>query len=325
MSGTSLSLEEREVIAVGIAAGRSTVETAHELGRDPSTVRREIARHGGPDRYSAVRADRRACTSRKRPKQARLEADPVLAGYVAERLALLDSPMTISIELARGSHGVTAKVSHECIYQAIYQRRGLDAAARNGLHLRRRKRKHRNVNRSSSHSLGNYRPITERPTIALERSEIGHLEGDLITGAYNRSAMITLFDRATRQLMLIATANKSADAVHDALVAELNTLPTGQVRTLTWDQGSELARHRDLEQACGIKVYICDKNSPWQRPTNENGNAFVRRYVRNGTDLNTISNTRRRWIQHRINTTPRRLFDWDSANDTYHRLSAPTL
>lgn len=326
MSGRALSLEEREVIAVGIAVGRSAMETARELGRDPSTVRREIARHGGATKYSAVTADRRACRSRRRPKQSRLEANPALAGYVAERLALRDSPMTISIELARGTNKMTASISHECIYQAIYQRRGLSADARNGLHLRRRKRKHRNTRQRAtwSHSLQGFRPICERPAIALERSEIGHLEGDLITGAYNRSAMITVFDRASRRLWLAPVANKSADAVYTALVKMLSTIPARQRRTLTWDQGSELARHRDLERACGIEVYIADKNSPWQRPTNENGNALVRRYVGKGTDLNKISHHRRRWIEHRINTTPRRSLGWDTANTVYDRLSAPT-
>lgn len=324
MSGRALSLEEREVIAVGIAAGQSAIETSAELGRDPSTVRREIARHGGPRSYSAVRADRRACQSRARPKQSRLEADPVLARYIAERLGLRDSPMTIAIELARGTNNVTASISHECIYQAIYQRRGLAADARNGLHLRRRRRRHRSAQRPFSHPLQSFRPIADRPTIALQRSEVGHLEGDLITGAYNRSAMITIFDRASRRLWLAKTTNKSADAVYTALVKTLSTIPAEMRHTLTWDQGSELARHQDLEQACKIKVYIADKNSPWQRPTNENGNAFVRRYVGKGTDLATISHHRRRWIEHRINTTPRRSLGWDTANTAYNRLSAPT-
>lgn len=324
MSGRALSLEEREVIGVSIAAGRSASETAQELGRDPSTVRREIARHGGPKQYSALAADRRACRSRRRPKQSRLEADPVLASYIAQRLELRDSPMTISIELARGTNNVTASISHECIYQAIYQRRGLDRDAREGLHLRRRRRRHRHDRRVSSHPLQNYRPISERPIIASERSEIGHFEGDLITGSYNRSAMITVFDRASRRLWLGTTPNKSADAVHASLVELLDTIPTPLRRTLTWDQGSELARHLELAECCDIDIYIADKSSPWQRPTNENGNGFVRRYVGNGTDLNQITESRRAWIEHRINTTPRRSLEWDTANNVYHRLSAST-
>ncbi len=133
-----------------------------------------------------------------------------------------------------------------------------------------------------------------------------------------------MFDRTSRTLWLQATPNKSATAVLDAMVQLLNRIPPHQRRTLTWDQGSELAYWADLAERCKIDIYICDKNSPWQRPTNENGNALVRRYVGNGTDLNAISQERRDWIEHRINTTPRRSLNWQTANDTYTRLSAPT-
>jgi len=326
MPGTALLLDERVTIEVGIVGDRSAGAIADELDRAVSTVRREIRRNGGRACYSAVKAQERADTMRSRPKQSRLQADPDLAGYVAERLALLDSPMTISIELGRGVHGRVAKISHECIYQAIYQRRGLGAEARQCLHLRRRRRKHRTTSTDTyrTHSLGTYRPIAERPAIAAERSEIGHLEGDLITGAYNRSAMITLFDRASRLCRLAATANKSADAVFDALTAVLDTIPVELRRTLTWDQGSELARHHEITERCGIEIYIADKNAPWQRPTNEAGNALIRRYVGKGTNLNLIDHDRLTWIEHRINTTPRRSLNWDTALDVYDRLSAPT-
>ena len=108
------------------------------------------------------------------------------------------------------------------------------------------------------------------------------------------------------------------------MVQVLNRIPPHLRRTLTWDQGSELARWAELAERCKINIFICDKNSPWQRPTNENGNAFVRRYVGKGTDLNAITDERRNWIEHRINTTPRRSLNWQTANDTYTRLSAPT-
>lgn len=325
MPGAALSVDEREVIAVAIAAGRSLGEAAVELGRDPSTVRREVARNGGRARYSAVRAQRRADRLRARPKLSKLETDPVLAAHVAQRLQAKDSPVTISIELARGIHGLRGNISHETIYQAVYQRRGLDVEARQCLHLKRRRRKHRSRQQPyTSHSLQHYRPISERPAIAAERVQVGHFEGDLITGAYNRSAKITMFDRASRRLWLRSVASKSADDVYDALVELLLSIPAELRRTLTWDQGSELARHHDITARCGIDIYICDKNSPWQRPTNENGNAFVRRYVGNSTDLNQISPEHLAWIEHRINTTPRRSLNWDTANDVYHRLSAPT-
>jgi IS30 family transposase len=165
MPGVALSHSERVVIEVGIGAGRSNPVIAAELGRPPCTIGREINRNGGRAKYRADKADRRAKRERCRPKQSRLEADPDLAVYVAGRLELLDSPMTIAIELARGIHGRAGLISHECIYQAIYQRRGLDSDIRRCLHLGRRRRKHRNTNcdKHSTHSLGDYRRIADRP------------------------------------------------------------------------------------------------------------------------------------------------------------------
>jgi len=326
MPGVALSHSERVVIQVGIAAGRSSPKIAVELDRPPCTVRREIGRNGGRAKYTADAAQDRAKRERRRPKPSRLEADPDLAAYVAGRLKLLDSPMTISIELARGIHGREELVSHECIYQAIYQRRGLDRDARRCLHLRRRRRKHRNTScdKHHTHPLGNYQPIADRPHIAAERTELGHLEGDLITGSYNRSALITLFDRTSRTLWLQATTNKSAPAVLEAMVQVLNRIPPHLRRTLTWDQGSELARWAELAERCKINIFICDKNSPWQRPTNENGNAFVRRYVGKGTNLATYTPDDLRAIEHRINTIPRRSLGWDTAADRYHAAVAMT-
>lgn len=326
MPGSALSLSERISIQVAVAGGHSVVEIADELDRSVSTVRRELARNGGRHRYRAETAQRRATRMRRRAKLSRLEADPELAAHVANRLRLGDSPMTIALELRRRTDSRAVAISHECIYQAIYNRRGLHRRARLGLHLRRRRRKQRCVsrNKQATHSLGNFRPIAERPAIALSRIEVGHLEGDLIVGANNKSAMITLFDRASRRCWLAATTNKSADAVTKALIAVLKKIPLRLRRTLTWDQGAEIAGHREIAKRCGIDIYIADKNSPWQRPTNENGNAFIRRYVGKGTDLNAINNQRRAWIEHRINTTPRRSLNWQTALEAYDRLSAPT-
>jgi len=319
-----LSLDEREQIMIGIARNDSGRVIAAAIGRDPSVVNREIARNGGRTKYSAIQAQRRADRMRSRPKTSKLESDPVLAAHVAQRLRAKDSPMTISIELARGVHGITASISHETIYLAAYARRGVDVQTRHCLHLRRRRRKPRQQKSCSTHSLGSFQPISKRPAIALQRIEVGHFEGDLITGAYNRSAKITMFDRASRRLWLRTTASKSADDVYTALVELLDSIPVALRRTLSWDQGSELARHLEISELCNIDIYICDKNAPWQRPTNENGNAIVRRWVGNGTDLNQISDEHLTWIEHRINTIPRRSLNWDTALDVYDRLSAPT-
>jgi len=220
-------------------------------------------------------------------------------------------------DLARGVHGITKSISHECIYQAIYNSCGLAAGLHGGLYLKRRRRKHRGRPAPGSHSLGSFNPISARPAVADHRVEVGHLEGDLIVGAYNRSALITLFDRTSRHLWLAAVANKTADATYNSLCRTLQRIPPALRRTLTWDQGAEIARHHDITKRCGINIYIADAHSPWQRPTNENGNALVRRYVGKGTNLNTYTPRQLQAIEHRINTIPRRSLNWATAHDTY--------
>lgn len=235
--------------------------------------------------------------------------------------------MTISIELARGTHDLVAKVSHECIYQGIYAHgtRGLHA----GLHRRRRCRKRRRQPGeplpTKASPLGRFNLIGSRPPEAAGRSEVGHLEGDLICGSFNRSAIVTVFDRASRYLWL-ADFSESHDADETlAAVGEIiDRIPEPLRRTLTWDQGREMARHHDLAKLYGIDVYFAEPHSPWQRPTNENGNGLIRRYVGKGTNLRLHSTDDLRAIEHRINTIPRRSLDWDSATDRYHAAVAMT-
>ena len=204
MPAQPLSAPEREEIRAGIERCETDSVIAGRLGRHRATINAEINRNGGRARYTATAAQTRADSSRARPKATGFDSDPVLAAHVTERLEAKDSPMTISIELARGTHGLVASLSHECIYQAIYAhgRRGLRAGLHEGLHRRRRCRKHRVFGPPAPKKspLGLFNPISLRPSVALERGEVGHLEGDLIIGAANASALVTLFDRASRYL-----------------------------------------------------------------------------------------------------------------------------
>lgn len=319
MPAHPLTAHEREMIRVGIERGDSDSVIAAGTGRCRVTINREINRNGGRSVYCAVVAGQRASEQRRRPKPFRLVAEPALAAHVADRLQRRDSPMTISIELDRGIHGLTASISHECIYQAIHHDgRGLPAGCHRGLHLGRKRRKPRHRTPVVSHSLGEFNLIHTRPAVAGGRSEVGHLEGDLIVGAYNRSALITVFDRASRHVWLSHLPDgKRATGVLDAATITLRRIPTALRRTLTWDQGSEMANHAELANRCGIKIYFADPKSPWQRPTNENGNALVRRYVGKGTDLSLWTPRQLRRLEQRINTIPRRSLDWSTAHDIY--------
>ncbi|MGH7477935.1 MAG: IS30 family transposase, partial [Longimicrobiales bacterium] len=259
-----------------------------------------------------------------------LVADAELAAHVTARLEAKDSPMTISIELATGVHGLTASISHECIYQAVYAhgRRGLRRGLHAGLHRQRRCRKHRQPRGTVTTKispLGEFSLITLRPAIAQARSEVGHLEGDLIVGAFNRSAIATVFDRASRHLWLADfPEDHGAEATLAALAEILDRIPESLRRTLTWDQGREMARHAELAELCGIDVYFAEPHSPWQRPTNENGNGLIRRYVGKSTDLSRYTAQDLRVIEHRVNTMPRRSLHWSTAHDVYHAAVAMT-
>jgi IS30 family transposase len=323
MACEPLSLSEREEIRVGIERAETDSEIGRRLGRPRCTIGREIARNGGRVRYRATRAQKRADKQRRRPKISALAADPVLAAHVTARLEAKDSPMTISIELARGVWGLVASISHEAIYQAIQAKgaRGLRAGLHLCLHRRRSYRKHHHTATKDT-PLGVFNVIASRPAIALERTEVGHLEGDLIIGAYNRSALVTVFDRASRHCWLNRfPGSRQADQTRIAVGQILDRIPERLRRSLTWDRGREMAEHHLIATTWGIDIYFADPHSPWQRPTNENGNGLIRRYVGKSTDLSVYNDDDLRAIEHRINTTPRRSLNWATAHNHYHQLS----
>jgi IS30 family transposase len=320
-----LSLFEREEIRAGIERHETVVVIARRLGRHRCTIQAELARNGGRDGYRAARAQARADGMRARPKTAVLVARPDLARLVRACLEAGDSPMTIAVELAGGGHAIGGTVSHETIYSALYAggRAGLPRGLHVCLHRGRRCRKHRKTAGEAASAgrspLGEFRPIATRPAIAAQRSEIGHLEGDLILGAANRSAIVTVFDRTSRHMWLAGLPDThDAEATLAALAALVARIPVQWRRSLTWDQGREMARWPDLETSTGITVYFADAHRPWQRPTNENGNGLVRRYVGKGTDLSIYTEAHLRQIENRINTTPRRIFGWKTAQHVYN-------
>ena len=329
MPACPLSLDEREQIRYGLIRGETVTAIASRIGRHRCTVSAEISRNGGRDGYRPYAAHRRAAQCRKRPKARLFDQHPGLAVHVAARLEAKDSPMTIAVELAHGIYpGLTVTVSHETIYQEIYdhQRQALPREVFWCLHRRRRTRFGRRARRSQRRRWQEtMRPITERPAAAGARSEVGHFEGDLIIGKGHRSAIITMFDRKSRHLwMADLPTGYTADQTLAALTGLLQRIPEPLRRTLTWDQGGEMARHVELSARCSIDVYFADAHSPWQRPTNENGNGLIRRYVGKRTDLTIFTSTDIAAIEHRINTMPRRIHNWATAQHVYDQAVAMT-
>lgn len=303
-----MALAERETISRGIATGQSFRQIAQQLGRSVSTVSREVARHGGRDRYRASTADEAAWEQAKRPKVCHLATVPELRQLVAEKLALQWSPEQISGWLKlRFPRDRRMQVSHETIYRSLYiQARGV---LRKELiqHLRS-KRMMRRSKLATSQPRGQIRDavsIRERPPEAEDRAIPGHWEGDLITGARN-SHIATLVERHSRFTMLVQVDGKDTISVIAGLVREAQRLPAALRGSLTWDRGTELAAHKDFTVATDIQVYFCDPQSLWQRGTNENTNRLLRQYYPKGMDLSTFTQQDLDQVAARLNERPRK-------------------
>jgi IS30 family transposase len=323
-----LTLEEREEIAVGLAQQESMRSIARRLGRPPSTISREVghslhqlsmtANQPGLA-YRAARAHREALQRRPRPRRSSLAVPGPLREQVLARLADRQSPQQIAQRLRKdypddkGMH-----VSHETIYQAIYlQARGnlraeltRQVALRSGRAQRRTRPAAGAAVRSSRPWLGLH--ISARPAEAADRAVPGHWEGDLVIGRNGSSAIATLVERATRYVLLVALPDsRVSDHVITQLTAKMTTLPAHLRRSLTWDQGTEMAQHPNFTIATNCPVYFCDPHSPWQRGTNENTNGLLRQYFPKGTfDFATIDQAGLDAVAAQLNRRPRQTLNW---------------
>jgi len=304
-----LSFDERETISRGLAAGRSFAAIGRELGRVTSTVSRDVNANGGRDAYRAGRADRRATCRSRRPKPAKLVAQPQLGAAVTELLKLFWSPEQVAGFLREWFVDEPQMwVSHETIYQSLFvQGRGalrkeLAACLRSG----RARRRPRGA-ASAGGTIPDKVMISERPAEVEDRAVPGHWEGDLIIGAHSRSAIGTLVERSTRFVMLLWLPDgHRAEQVRAAMEAKVLELPAHLRRSLTWDQGTEMSTHVRFTAATGIPVYFCDPHSPWQRGSNENTNGLLRQWFPKGTDLSVHSRDDLDDVAAKLNGRPRR-------------------
>src|SRR6202043_448591 len=292
-SRLALTLAEREDISRGIASGSSIREIARPVNQAASTVRREVVRHGGRPAYRAHDADCQAWVSALRPKHCLLATNRKLRDTVASKLILEWSPEQISGWLkTEYPNDERMRVSHETIYRSLFiQARGVLKQELLG-QLRSKRRMRRSLlAKGSGQSRGQIVDavsIRERPAEAEDRAVPGHWEGDLLSGAKN-SYIATLVERHSRFLMLIKVRSKETDVVVAALSQHVRNLPATLKRSLTWDRGLEMAKHKDFTVGTDVQVYFCDPQSPWQRGANENTNLLLRQYFPRGTDLSVHS------------------------------------
>ena len=335
-----LTIDEREAILAGVVAGEAVRAIAARIGRSPSTVSRELARNvrqkydrspRSPGRprtrrwdYSPHRAQLRADRNAGRPKTAKLAANDRLRDQVQDRLGLKHSPEQIARRLRVEFPGEPEMwVSHETIYQSLYVqgrgalRRELTAALRTGRALRkphRRPAERRGRIPAMVH-------ISQRPPEVADRAVPGHWEGDLIVGAHSKSAIGTLVERTTGfTLLLHLPTNHGAEQVQAEMIAVIRSLDRNLIKTVTWDQGAEMAGHRAITVATDVQIYFCDPSSPWQRATNENTNGLLRQYFPKGTDLSGYHRDYLNFVADQLNDRPRKRLDWRSPKEALRAL-----
>ena len=299
---------------------------ARQLGRSPSTICREVAANGGPAHYGAWRAHCRAREQVRRPKTAKL-SHPDLAEQVCTWLEEWWSPQEITARLRiEFEDDPMMQVSHETIYKSLFVqgrgelRRELARCLRSGRTARRPQgRLHR-----GGKIVGKVM-ISERPAETEDRAVPGHWEGDLIMGSNNRTAVGTLVERSTRFVLLLHLGQAhDAKAVDEAMRRAIATLPGELFRTITWDQGAEMARHANFTVATGIPIYFCDPHSPWQRGSNENTNGLLRQYMPKGTDLSVHSERDLAGFARSLNNRPRATLGFMKPSEKLAELVAHT-
>ncbi|MBC3190679.1 IS30 family transposase [Pseudonocardia sp. C8] len=356
-AGRYLSLAEREEIADGWSKGWSRAKIAHEIGRHRSTVGRELARNharGRPRREPAPDGQRRrpgpvpgTNRGRDKPQHERLRYRPSLAQAKAEQRARRPKPRKLTHPplLAEVKAGLKARwspeqisstlrrsypeqpemwVSHETIYQELYVqgrgelRRELTRCLRTGRALRRPRRL---PDQRRERRIPDKIMISERPAEADDRAVPGHWEGDLIIGGDGATAIGTLVERSTRFVLLLHLPGRhGAEELRDAMIPAICSLPEMLRRSLTWDQGIEMARHGEISIATGLPIYFCDPHSPWQRGSNENTNGLLRQYFPKGTDLSRHSAEHLAAVAAELNARPRKTLGWDSPAEAMARL-----
>jgi IS30 family transposase len=319
-----ISAQERETISRGLACGFSGAEISRQLGRNASVVNREISRHGGRKAYRATNAQRSA---NRCPARAALNKVADHPGLMAEVLTLFETGATPKqIEMAlwlKYPDNPENRVSHETIYDYIYVH-AKGQLRKDLISFLRRKKPRRSPAPKARSKLSGQLPgavkIGDRPTEVALREAPGHWEADLIMGAGNRTAILVITERATRFVMIMPLRNKDAASVCRALIRAFKDVPVHMRKTLTYDNGREMAEHLSFTMATKMQVYFCDPHSPWQRGSVENINGLIREYFPKGTDFTQVTKSQIAKVEWRLNHRPREVLGGMTPNAAFTNL-----
>ena len=319
-----ITADEREAVSRGLACGWNGVEIAQQLGRDPSVINREIARHGGRAAYRATKAQ---TESNRRPTMGarnKLANDPTLLTEVRALLETGATPRQIEMALRRKHpQNPERRVSHETIYDYIYCH-AKGQLRKDLIAFLRRKKPRRSPASKARSKLSGQLPgavkIGERPAEVALREAPGHWEADLVMGAGNRTAILVISERTTRFVMIMPLRSKDAASVCRALIRAFKNVPLHMRKTLTYDNGKEMAQHLAFTMAAKMQVYFCDPHSPWQRGSVENTNGLIREYFPKGTDFNNVTKGQIAKVEWRLNHRPRIILDGMTPNEAFSNL-----
>src|SRR6056297_53108 len=327
-SSKHLSLEDREEISRGLRVGESFASIAGRVGRPTSTVSREVNRNGGRDDYRAARADRSTCERARRPKSSKLDQQPALRAFVENGLEANWSPEQICGRLSEEfPDDDSMRLVHETIYQALFVqgRTGLNKELVAHLRSKRKRRRPHTItarNRERGGPIIDKVMISDRPADIEDRAVPGHWEGDLIIGRQGQSQTGTLVERTTGLTMLLALPDdRKAATVAEVMQQQIMTLPQQARRSVTWDQGIEMADHARFTIATGIPIYFCDPHAPWQRGTNENTNGLLRHYLPRDRDLSIHNQAELDDIAAELNTRPRKRLGYLTPLEAFNQLA----
>jgi len=322
-ASSRLSFLDREEIGFATAKGESMRSIARRLDRAPSTISRELRAKGTTRGYRPSIAEAESRRLAARPRGGKLADNDRLREYVQTGLTAKHSPEQISLRLRRDFPDDTEmRVSHETIYQALYVegrgelKRDLVTALRTGRALRRTQGRTRTGSRMTDMVM-----IADRPAEVEGRAVPGHWEGDLIVGKDSGSAIGTLVERSTGFLMLLHLPERhGAIEVRDQMIAAIAKMPELLRKSVTWDQGMEMAAHKQITVATGVDIYFCDPHSPWQRGSNENTNGLLRQYFPKGTDLSGYHPDYLAFVADQLNDRPRKRLDAATPREALNQL-----
>jgi transposase, IS30 family len=319
-----ISMNERIEIEKMIAQKKTYSEIAIHLGRNKSSIQREVVKFGR-SRYKALTALWHSVShaSNKRYGKTKMNQHPDLKAYVNEKLQLRWSPQQISISLKhKFPDNPLMQISHETIYFYVYVHSKTEVKNMLISQLRQKRKYRGNVRRGKDKRTTIVDPIRidERPEEVKGRLIPGHWEGDLIMGKDRESAIGTLVERTTRTILIVPLKKRDSKSVRTAFEREFKLIPQQMKKTLTYDNGSEMAQHKLFTKHTKIQVYFAHPYSPWERPTNENSNGLVRDYFPKGTDFKTITKARLKEVQNQLNERPRKVLNWKTPKDVFDKM-----